>query len=597
MNKIDQLKEYDEKYYNTGTSPISDTEYDILKDEARDELPIDPYFDTVGYTVPGDKVKLPYVLGSLDKIKTDSLDKWLNEHPGEICISHKLDGVSSQVDYKNSKVIFSSTRGNGYEGKDITDKAKIFCSKVNTNNLLVVRGEALLLGNDHIKLGFKNKRNGVAGILNRDGINNCDKIVPYFYELINSYPYVPDTEIERFEKMESIGLKVPRYKLLDRNNALDDLIDMLNEDTKYETDGIVLAVNVSERENVYYPENKVAFKINIDVRDAVVVDEEWNTGRTGRVTPVLIIEPVEIDGVTITRCSGFNADFIVSNNISKGTKMEIVRSGGVIPYIVKVHKDTKDPKIVLPSKCPSCNGPLIRKEVELICTNLECPSQSYKKVEHFLKTMGTENITIKTLEKLDVDTIQKAYELDEYEISNINGFGIKRGVQITNEIQKTLKCKPENLLAAFGIPELGRTLSPILIEKFETLDNVLNATENELERCDGVGPKTSKYITEKSGECKKIYKYLQEKGLKFVKEESEPLKGLIFTLTGSYEIKRDILTKRIINKGGMVKGISKSTSFLVTNDLDSTSGKMKKAEKYNITIIPYEKLMDMLEED
>jgi DNA ligase (NAD+) len=591
-NIIDNLKEYDKLYYEHGKPVVSDEYYDSMKDIAREKYPDEPYFQEVGFPTR-DKVKLPYILGSLNKVKENTVDKWIREHPGEYVISQKMDGVSILVIYENGSVQKAYKRGDGEYGRDITDKASIFCPKINNDSIMILRGEAMLTGDIYKTLGFSTARNGVAGILNREENDDVKYIKPYFYECIKFGDLNTYTEYERFVLIESLGLKTPLWKLIEKF-SMEEILSLNAEISDYKTDGVVIALNNSERENVKFPKNKVAYKLVGEKVQSTVVDVEWNVSRNGRLIPVVVMEPVSIDEVTISRASGFNAHFISSNHISKGTVIEIIRSNDVIPYITKVIS-TLDYE-PMPTECPSCGGRLQVKGDDLVCNNNACISRSLKQVEYFLRTLGAENITDKTLDKLGIWNIERAYEITDIEIMSHSSFGPRSAQIIIGEIKKTLKTTQAKLLQAFGIPGVGAEISKSLLKCFGDIENIFDASEDDLMECEGVGPKISENIIKESYNCYMLYKYLQNLGLKFVEGgDINMLKGKQFTLTGKGPMSRDELSNIIESKGGVVKGISKTTNYLVTSDMSSTSGKMKKANEYGVDIISYEQLMEMLD--
>jgi len=608
-NVIQKLKEYDDQYYNTGTSPISDLEYDQMKDAAKELYPNHPYFQTIGAKSKGEKVKLPYVLGSLNKVKLDSIEAWVEQAPGDIIATDKIDGVSLFVRYKDGKVVFAATRGDGYFGQDVTEKAKIFCPKIDFQGTLDLRSEAVLSG-DPKEIGllirgkaYKNKRNAAAGILNREkDIKGSDWISVYFYELIDEDNNQYDTEWYRLGFIErELGLPVPRVRILKKDdNIMNFLLDMnsTKDQMPYEADGLVLTRNHSVRENVEFPKHKVAFKINDEAKRVKVIDIEWNVGRTGRVVPVVIIEPTEIGGVTISRATGFNYEFVRKNSIEKGIEISIVRSGDVIPYIVDVHNDANPLRAVpIIHICPACGSLLWIKGVDLVCTASDCSEQIYAKIEYFLRTLGAENLTAVTLKKLGIKTLERAYDIDEYEIANYEGFGLKRGEVIVNEIRKTLRTTPDKFLTACGLPNIALETARALLNECSLAEYMAGVwlDSEDFEKIVGIGPKTAQVLYDNKFKVLGIYNRMLDLGMSF-KEKKGTLKGKIFTLTGSYTIKRDNLIAWIEEKGGVVKGISKSTNYLVAASSESQSGKAKKARQYGIKIISYNELIDMLEE-
>lgn len=603
---ISKLKEYD-KLYDIGESPISDSEYDAMKDVAKLEAPDDPYFQYIGYEAKNGKVKLPYVLGSLDKRNPDNMEKWLKDNPGKKVLSIKLDGVSFYVEYLNGKVIFASTRGDGFYGKDITNKAKIFCPDIPKMSKHCFRGEAMLTGGIHKELTnedgrpYKTARNAVAGILNRDSsTEQCKYIHPFFYEIITKYNDVLDTETKRMDYIVSLGLPVPNFTTNKyfENNDIQQYINFLSsckENTKdiCEIDGIVVTINDSIREDISFPKNKIAFKISEKGKETKVVDIEWNVSRTGRIIPVVIIEPLEIQGVIITRTTGFNAKYIQDNKITKGIKIIVKRAGDVIPHITEVEKSIKE--VELPNNCPSCNHLLVWDSVNLVCTNAECSEAMYYGVEHFLRGMGAENITYKTLMKLGLNTIKSCYGIDEFEIASMDGFGVKKAQQVIDEIEGTLNATPKIFISSLGIPTVGKTVGKLLIEHFGDIETFFTkATKSRIEEIKGIGGVIADNIIKNIDYMEEMYGFLQEKGLHF-EEKMLKLNGMKICLTGTGPIARGPLQKMIELNGGSVKNMSKSVDLLVTSDPDSQSGKSKKAREYGIKIISYKELLEKME--
>lgn len=596
---IEILKKADDLYYNSGMSWISDDEYDAMKDLASDLYPGDPYFDEVGADPGTNKVKLPYVLGSLTKVDKDNVTKWIQKGTSEIVASEKLDGVSIYVVYFRGEVVFASTRGDGYEGQDITEKAKIFCKPINIKKRFELRGECMLKSDVNLQeMGYKTRRNMVAGILNRDDNKGCDLIIPYFYEVI-----YPDNIFEdEYDKIQfiyvNLGLDSPRCIKLN-NPDVDQLMNILeyykgqSKKDGYEIDGLVLTRSDYERENVKYPENKVKFKIHAKPVLTKVEGIEWNTGRTGRITPTILIEPVVIDNVTINKSTGFNAEFIKENAIMPGSEIMILRSGDVIPYITEVKKKEGDIGDI-PDTCPKCGEKVEWKGVDITCVNDKCSETAIKKTEFFLRTLGVQNITRKTLEKIGVSTIFESYEVDELEIVNNEGIGLKKAEMIVSEIEKTLKTTPHRLLAAFGIPNVGVELSKTICSKFD-FDYLFEIKEEELTKIDGIGKIIAKKFVENIGNHRELYEFLKEKGLKFQEVgKKSSISGKVFTLTGSMPLKRDVVKKMIEENGGSVKNISKKVDYLVDANQDKETTKAKKAKQYGITIISYEELMGMI---
>lgn len=627
MNVIEQLREFDRLYFDSGTSPITDTEYDLLKTKAKLEFPSDSYFNEVGFksVVKYKTVKLPFVMGGLDEYRIDTIRKWSDKYNDQIISSEKLDGNSIICTWENGSLTLAAKRNDDEEGQDILEKAIYFVPKISIKEKTTLRGEVILEGNLHEYFGFKNRRNGVTGLLRRDNIKPEDlKLLSViFYEVIES-PEKLSTELQRLVYIQNVlKLRTPRYFVINSNdknleNVLAKNLMEVKSTSNYDIDGLVLTPNNSIRENVKYPKNKIKFKVNQQSVKCKCLGIEWNVSRTGDVNPVILINPTEILGVTVSRVSGFNLEFILTNKIGKDSVLGVIRSGDVIPYITEIYEQV-DPEF--PDRCPSCNEPLtIKTQVDtrvLVCNNPNCKTKTIKKITHFLRNMGMEHISDKTIEKLCINSIEEVYSLTEEYLKNLPSFGEKKAKIVLDEINKTLKVKPENFLAAFGMPLIGKDLSKELCSKF-TIDELFELKDPDLLTKNSVIAYKYKQLVVGEGEIKvenfgkarveslinnlkdykKLYEFLKSKGLELIMKENkensnnEKVKNIIFTLTGSAPIKRDVIKEMIESKGGKVKGIAKDTNYLVTNDFNSTTDKTVKAKKWNIKIISYEDLFN-----
>lgn len=593
---IEDLKKYDELYFEFGTSPITDTDYDLLKTKAKELFPNHEYFKQVGFKSSYKKIKLPFIMGGLDKVDIESVTEWISKKEDEIVVSEKLDGNSILVTWEKGKVVFAASRGDENEGQDILKKAIYFIPEIPIKEKITLRGEVVLEDNLHEKLGFKNRRNGVTGLLRRDEIKPDDlKLLSViFYEVIES-PEQINTEMERLDYIfYELGLRIPFHIImLNNHNISADLSGFLfyvKEKSSYDIDGLVLTYNHSERENVSYPKNKVKFKVNEQSKKCKVLDIEWNVTRMGFVKPVILIEPTEIMGVTVSRVAGFNYEYIENSKIGKNSIIGVVRSGDVVPYVTEIFDSSKIEDMVIPKYCPTCNSQLHIISKELICSNKECKYKNIQKVAYFFVTMGCEGMSDKTIENLGITSIPEMYDLTQNYIEKLPGFGEKKAEKILSEVKKTLKVKPEKLLEAFGIPMIGKTLSKELCNKF-SFDKLFEIKDiDEL----GLGEITSKTFIDNIQKYKELYSYLKSIGLEFIEEKNKEgsLKGFSFELTGKGPLGRDEIALLIEAKGGQVSSISKTTTYLVTNDINSKSSKMKKAEKLLIPIITYDKLFE-----
>lgn len=589
---IDLLKKYDREY-DAGNPLISDTEYDLLKRDCKKRYPDDPYFKSIGCAVGTKEVKLPYLLGSLDKVGPDEVESWVDDNQfinDCIVAEEKLDGCTIFVKWENGKPVFGATRGNGSVGQDISNKLKYFIPEIKEKGIVELRGEATLMNDSHHVLKYKNRRNGVAGLLRRDDINeeHLKLIVPKFYEVLSA-PSLPKTELLRLEYIINLGLQIPLIKIYDGVNNINEHIKNVKRDNVYDIDGVVLVVNNSQRQNVMIPSNKIAYKVNEDAVKVTVTDIEWNLSKGGKMIPTILIEPVEISGSTVSRTTGFNAQYVYDNEIGKGAILGLVKSGEIIPYVVDIFKKAA---VILPEYCPDCGCPLVWKGVDIVCLDDECLLSNSKRIAYFFKKLDCDYITETTIDNLGIKSIEDMYELNELDFLNIDGFGIKKGEQITNEVQKTLYTSPEKLIAAFSIPGVGVEIATKIMTCVSTFDEIFSLTYDRL--FDTIGEKTAEKFINNIDKYESLYKFLLSKGLNFKEKPIGDFTGKLFALTGTGTIKRDQLIKMIQAKGGSVNTVSQKTDYLVAEDPDGTSGKLQKARKYGTKIIGYDELMKML---
>jgi DNA ligase (NAD+) len=596
------LKKWDNAYYNLGKPLVTDMEYDILRSEFKKNFPDDPYFKEVGapLSVKYEEIKIPFVMGGLDKVDSETVEAWIKKGNGDdIHISEKLDGNSIGCIWENGILVSAFSRGDGEVGQNLLNKAKYFIPNIPCMGRAVLRGEVILRGDTYKELGFKNRRNGVTGLLRRDEIipEDLNKLSVMFYEIVEA----PDdikwpTQLKIFNFIQDkLNLEIPFHILMPEDidaSFLEELLKERKEVSDYDIDGLVLSYNHSERENVKYSKSKVKFKVNEEAVRCQVIDVEWNVTRTGYVKPVIIIEPTEIMGATVSRVTGFNYNYILSHNIGVGAEIGVVRSGDVIPYITEIFKDAG--LIDIPINCPCCGSKLIRTNKELICESNHCKEKSIYKIAHFFKEMGCDNITDRTIEMLGVNSIEEMYLLKVEDIAQkIEGFGQKKATIIIDEVKKTLITKPENLLAAFGVPSIGTTIAKKLCSRFK-IPELFDIEQPDFFE---LGPITNVTLKDNLQQHKPLYNFLKSKGLQFIKESynENTMKGIKFALTGAGKLKRKEYVTIIEAKGGSVSGASKDTNYLVCDDVSSGSDKIQKAQKFGTKIITYDELMKLLE--
>jgi DNA ligase (NAD+) len=352
--KMELARKYN-KAYRTGNELVSNPEYDLLLKDIERHFACTVSADTFEdfkktlMDIPGE-VKSNYVLGSLNKIKFEDYEdlyKWIKkESINSLFISEKLDGCSYEANYRYGEYVSCASKGDGDEGTDWTEKGRIILPQTIANKAPIfdIRGEFSLVGDTYKELGYKTRRAGTVGIMNRDYFSEELAYVKAFaYQILSG-----DDPINiQFDNLACLGFTTPNYTMRRKEHMVSLF---LHHDLKkiyldwkaaadYEIDGIVISeINWKNENDQFLPKKKVAFKVNSEGVAAIVVDIEWTISKGRLLKPVLIINPVIIDGVTVSRVTAHNAKYVQDNRITIGKKIYIVRSGEVIPYIIGVEQ-------------------------------------------------------------------------------------------------------------------------------------------------------------------------------------------------------------------------------------------------------------------
>ena len=618
------LEKHMEEYQLDGTSPLTDDQYDHMKRILKLLEPDNEFLQKVGSKPKKNKETLPFILGSLsnkfdEETGSDSIYTWLNKHDNGsgFILTHKLDGVAIECEYRksNNDVLHQLNnawlRGDHYIGENITSKvvqfAPIYAGSDKLDYLpdsLFFKGE-ILLSWEPETIGYKNKRNAVAGILNRDDGKNLDKLYVIFHTWAPNAKFIPFSETEKqrmYSMVEILGKTnvVEYYYSATKELVIQSAKDMIEEKTQYDKDGIVITVNNSEVENVKIPEKKIALKFNKQSAITTVKYTEWNISRTGKDIPLVYIEPVELGGITISKSVGFNAKFIQDNKVGPGAKIKVVRSGDVIPHIEEVIQPSSL-IYLLPIVCNSCGTELVWDEnkVHLICIYKKCPIQKQKKMAFFFEQLGLEEFGEKMITKLNCNSVVDVINLKKEDLLKIEGWGESRADDFLVRLQELRKTTPDKLLASLGIDNLGDTTSQLLLSHFtfdEIIDNFSHPIisplfVDKLSKIHGIGPKSVITIINGLIENLQLINDLKQSGF-IITQVRGPLANKSFCITGVLSKPRKEIEKWIKDNGGSVASIS-SCKYLICNE-PSSSGKYKKALEKNIKIITEEELIKLI---
>lgn len=592
------------------------------------------------------KVKHPYIMGSLDKIKAEEpaeLDKWLKQYvQGSMSVSAKVDGISCRVHFEGGTFASATTRGDGTAGVDCTDKVALIGrglpTAIGVKTAMDVRGELVIRNEDFAKLpaGFSNPRNACAGIINQKtpDPNLLRRVSFVAYEIMGGKL----TKGEQFMLLTSLGFDCAWN--IQINPRLPNIVDALTvaakNDYGYPTDGLVLSSVDYKAENRYRPFAQVAFKINQLTAETEIIDVEWSDpSKDGRITPVAILRPVTIAGSTISRVTLNNLDWIKNMGVDLGCKIQLVKSGDVIPKIVKVLKQTGR-TINAPATCPVCGGKTEVYGPHLYCSNPHCKGRKREEALAFIVNLGIKRIKMNTLIGWGVESLADLVKFDPA------GKG-KMGAYFDNELQHKLwEADETTIFKALPFSDIAETTLDKIIgqcgwDNVKAQGEALLAGNTTISILDlnnvpfGVGAKTMATFIGQLREAMEDFKLVVNNpryAPKTTRNAATPIQP-ISTVTGtpaqvavnnnptggtnmSTEIKagengsicftgalnsmtRTEASRRARDAGFEVKNsVSAGLDYLVTNNPNSGSSKNRKAAQYGTRIITEEEFLMMI---
>lgn len=635
------LNEYRDAYYNRGESIISDYDYDNLFDELQkleEETGIilsNSPTQTVGYEVKSKLKKVKHSHPMLSLGKTKSVNDLIKFSNGKDCIiSLKMDGLTILNTYENGKLIQSETRGDGEEGELITHNAKVFDNlplQINNTHKFEIEGEAIITKNDfeliNSKLSeenkYKNPRNLASGSVRQ--LDNKIAKERHVKFVAWKIPFGFTHFTEGFNFAQSIGFEVVPY--VTYNSKTDDIdkkieeLKAIAEDKSYPIDGLVITYDdVEYGKSLGFtsnrPRHSLAFKFYNEEVVTILKDIEWGMGRTGQLTPVALFNDVFLDGTIVNRASLHNVTILKELQLGIGDEVTAYKANEIIPQL----RDnlTRSNTITIPSNCPVC-GSLTKIEKEnnsevLTCTNPNCKGKLLGKLCHAVskKALNIDGLSEATLQKfIDrgwLQCVEDIYHLPLYKdkISRMEGFGAKSTKKLMENIEKSKDITLDKFISALSIPLIGTTVSKDIakfcdydIEKFKL---IMGKSPYKFTKIEGFGDKMARSLFDWWSD--NVEEFLElERYFRFKKIENninvDKLKGQNFVITGKLHhfANRDALKEKIESLGGKVVGsISSNTSFLINNDVNSTSSKNIKAKKLNIPIISEDDFIKMIGE-
>lgn len=640
---VELLNRYAELYYTYDAPVVADAEYDKLYDELRalEEftgvvLPNSPT-KRVGGEILSEFVEYRHShrLYSLDKCQSkEEFALWLGRtekalgYLPELTVEFKFDGLTVNLVYENGKLAAAATRGNGFVGEDITAQAKTIG---NVPKRIAYKGHVEVQGEGIMRLSvlekynaenpddqLKNARNAAAG-----AIRNLDTRVTakrnldvMCYNAEGDPDFLTQCEMRDFIRKNGFG-NVEYFrtvKTCEQAYAAIDEIEALRPTLDFLIDGIVFKVNdVSAREILgeteKFPKWAVAYKFKAEEATTIVKDVIWQVSRAGKLTPLAVLEPVELCGTTVRRATLNNYGDILKKKVKIGSRVFIRRSNDVIPEILGVAEDYENSREVeKPKFCPECGSPVREENVFLYCTNnVDCAPQIVSKLTHFAEkgAMNIEGLSDKTCEQLyndlGVKRFSDLYALTFDGLMSLDGFKDKKAQNLLDSVEKSKATTLAKFLYALGIPNIGEKAAKQLAARFKTLDAVKNATESEITQIDDFGEIMAKSVTDyfKKADNLEQLALLEGYGVHFedgtVKAlENQNFEGLRVVLTGSLsEFKRSEAAKLIEERGGEVlSSVSSKCNLVVAGE--EAGSKLQKALSLGIKIISEEEFKKML---
>lgn len=587
-------------YYNTTKSLLPDYIFDMLVEKLRLLAPNSPVLDKIGSTIVGKKTKLPYFLGSMNKIKSDEdiLNKWFSKFAGPYVISDKLDGVSCLLVKKKSNIKLY-TRGDGTTGKDISHLVDYINIPAITTETIVVRGELIITKKNFKKYQkvMSNARSMVIGLVNRkpDEINEQElKVLDFVaYEVIEPYK-IPE---EQFKLLEKTNLLVANHDIYDTLNhdILNGILEERKKQSDYEIDGLIVTDNNEHPRNTSgNPEYSFAYKGISEVADVKVVSIIWTPGKDGHIIPRIRFEMTRLSQANLTYTSGFHANFIESNKIGPGAIITIVRSGEVIPYILHVVKPAKKPG--LPKKMDYVWD---QNHVHII---LKDPSKNksviIKRITKFLHDIGVENVSegiVTRLVEQGYNTIPKVISLTEEQVLEIPGFQITSASKLISSIKNkmnnvdTLKLMVASncFSRGFGTRKIKKILDnyPKIHSDYDPDD--YDEWKEKIVELEGFNTKTAEQFLDNLPAFINFYKTID--GLYKIKNYTKTktvdtkFNGMKIVFTG---FRNAAWQQKIETSGGKVSGsVSSKTTLVVYKLGEENSSKYIKASKLGITLM------------
>jgi DNA ligase (NAD+) len=644
---VEKLHAYNVAYYNEDESPLSDEEYDRLKDLLKSVSPNHPFLSRIGSPISKvsewKKAHHKIAMGSLNKVNTKAEFKnWAKQcDANEFMLSVKLDGISIDLEYEKGKLIKAITRGDGIIGEDILSNVlKMQNVKKEFRDLALVqftgslRGEIVIHRDDFIALNkesekngdrvYKNPRNSASGIAkNFDG--KYAKYCSILYYDIVSKDKEFKTELEKFQSMDlDLNLEMAPNLFCENIECCleeyENYEESLREEWPYELDGLVIVVNDIQKqkdlgETYGNKKGAIAWKFGAVYKNAVVKNVRWDMGKNGTLTPVCEIDSVRLMGTDIKNVNIYNLDYFKKYKLGIGDIVKIFRANDVIPKIESIVEHVGK-KFKILSNCPTCNNETEELEKFLVCSNEECESKYLGNLNKFVEVLQIMNISEGIIEKLYNAKVlkhpQDFFKMKLNHFSDIEGLGEKSFNKIMEHFLEKTDIELPVFIGALNILQISTKIAEKIYNAgYDTIDKMEQLNEKQLVQIKGLKEKTAYKFINGLKKKKSIIQGLLDVGItikknerKVVEMEDNKLEGKSFCWTGSLEkvnpdtnknFKREEAWDLARKYGGIVsESVKKGLDYLVTPNLETNSSKAQKARKYGVQVISENEFWKML---
>ena len=646
----DKIAHYNEQYYQNAVSEISDLKFDELVKRLQALEKKYPQYkisksptETVGSDISGNNKIIPHKARmyslenaySLEEVQAfyDKINKEVDGFP-MFTTELKLDGFSINIYYENGKLQYATTRGDGFEGEDVTENVKTIPTiplAIELDEPIEVRGEIFLPRSEFERINserelkgeklFANPRNVAAGTIK---LKDTEKVrtrkLDYRVYSVGLFENENvKTQQDLLEILDKQDFNIVECKLVESIEEIANQCDRwerTRNELDYEIDGLVIKVNDFQLQQRFgfttkSPKWAIAYKFKAEEVQTQVLDVDFQVGRTGAVTPVARLKPVFISGSMVSNATLHNEDEIKRLDLRIGDLVTIIKSGEIIPKIIKVNLDARETdtsKVEFPNLCPVCETKLKREENGVIsyCDNINCPAQIQRRIQHFASRVAVdidglgEAVVKQLIEHNQINKIQDIYTIDFEEFRDYSKQGIKSAENLKKAIENSKTQKFHKILFGFGIRFVGAKISKILCSHFNYIHELVNTSYEDLVEIDEIGEKIAHSVYEffRNENNLLMIESLQNTGMKMISDNiiiENILNNAKFIITGTLEkYSRNEIKDMIEQNGGkVISALSKKLSYIIVGG--NPGSKLKKAKEIeSIKIISENEFLKMI---